>query len=105
MNPMRMIRWRLRPFATHDLAAQQQPKLVLQNVHDVGRQTSKWFATEVGNVYCNASAGLKCSHTLGEHSAEQLEVLDVRARDALFVELFFVGLASKVGWRRNHESN
>ena len=83
--------------APDDLAAQQQLELVLEDVDDVGGEAAVRLAAEVGDVHRDAAARLELARALGEHVGEQLEVLDVRARDAVALELLLVLLAREVG--------
>ncbi len=83
--------------APHDLAAQQQPKLVLENADDVGGEAAIRLAAEVRDVDGDAPARLELARALGEHVGEELEILDVRARHSVSLELLFVLLAREVG--------
>ena len=78
------------------LAAQQQAEVVLEDADHVGRQAAVGLAAEVGDVDGDASAGLEGAHALGEHVGQHLEVLEVRGRDALALELLLVLLAGEV---------
>ena len=82
--------------APHDLAAQQEAELVLEDADDVGGEAAVGLAAEVGDVHRDAPARLELARALGEHVGEQLEVLDVRARHAVALELLFVLLAREV---------
>ena len=84
------------------LAPQQQAEVVLEDADDVGRQAAVRLAAEVGDVDRDAPAGLELADALGEHVGEQLEVLEVRRRHALALELLLVLLAGEVG-RRGHD--
>ncbi len=83
--------------APHDLAAEQQTEIVLQDPDDVGREAAIGLAPQVRDVHRDAPTRFQCSLAVGEHIREQLEVLDVRARDAVALELLLVLLAGEVG--------
>ncbi len=89
--------------APDDLAAQEQPEVVLQDADHVGRQRAVRLAAEVGNVDGDATAWLELVDTYGEHLAKHLEVLAVRRRDVIVLEIFFVRLAREVGRRRDDQ--
>ena len=80
----------------HDLATQQQTEVVLQDVDDVGRQAAVRLASEVRHVHGDAPAGLEHAHAVGEHVAQHLQVLEVRAGHAFTLELLLVLLAREV---------
>ena len=80
----------------HDLTPQEEAEVVLQDPDDVGRQAAVGLATEVRDVDRDATTGFQRALALGEDVGEQLEVLDVGARDAVAVELLFVLLAGEV---------
>ena len=85
------------------LAAQQQPEVVLEDADDVGRQAAVRLAAEVGDVDGDAAARLELADALGEHVGEHLEVLEVRRRHAVALELLLVLLAGEVRRRRDDE--
>ena len=87
------------------LAAQQQAEVVLQDADHVGRQAAVGLAPEVGDVDSDATAGFELAHALGEHVGEHLQVLEVRRRHALALELFLVDLAGEVRRRGDHEGD
>ena len=68
----------------------------MKDVDDVGSERTVGLASEVRDVHRDAAARLEDSNTLGEHIMEQLEVLEVRRRDAVALEFFFVLLAREV---------
>ncbi len=96
-----------RPFALlpHDLTAGEHPQVVLQDGHDVRGQAAVGLAAEVGHVDGDAPTGLEHPLALVEHVAQQLEVLDIRTRDTLAVELLLVLLSGEVGRRGHDESH
>ena len=87
----------------HDLAAQQEMQPVLQDVDHVGGQAAVRLAAEVGDVDRDPAAGLEHAHAFGEHVVQQLEVLEVRARHAVALELLLVLLAGEVRRRRDDQ--
>src|SRR5262249_30818779 len=93
----RAVARRALALAPDDLAAQQQLELVLEDVHDVGRETAIRLAAEVRDVHRDAATRLELARALGEHVGEQLEILHVGARHAVALELLLVLLAREVG--------
>ena len=87
-----------------DLPAQQQAEL-LEDAADVGRQAAVGLAPEVGDVDRDAPARLEHAHAVGEHRGEHVEVLEVRRRDAVALELLLVLLAGEVRRRRDDEGH
>ena len=81
----------------HDLAPWQQPQIVLQDGHDIGRQASIRLAAEVGHVDRDPSARLEHPLALGEHLPEQLEVLEVGPGHTFAVQFLLVLLAGEIG--------
>ncbi|MEZ5297229.1 MAG: hypothetical protein R2697_13405 [Ilumatobacteraceae bacterium] len=79
-----------------DLAAQEQPESVLQDVDHVGGERPVRLAAEVRDVDGDPPARLEHPHALGEHVVEQLEVLEVRRRHAVAFEFLLVLLAGEV---------
>ena len=88
-----------------DLAPEQQAQAVLEDGGDVGREAAVRLAAEVGDVDRDAAAGFERAGALGEHVLEQLEVLAVRAGDAVGRQLLLVLLAGEVGRRRDDEGH
>ena len=58
---------------------------------------------EVRDVHRDAPARFELARAFGEHVAQQVEVLEVRRRDALAFELLFVLLAREVRRRRDDQ--
>ena len=83
----------------------QQVEVVLQDGHDVGRQAAIRLAPEVGHVDGDAAARLEHALALGEHVAQQRQVLDVGPGHPLAVELLLVLLAGEVGGRGDDEGH
>ena len=86
-----------------DLAPGEQVQVVLQDRHDVGRQTPVRLAPQVRHVDRDAAPGLEDPLAVGEDVAQQLEVLDVGPGHAFAVELLLVLLAGEVGRRGDDE--
>ena len=84
------------------LAAEQQPEIVLEDADHIGRQAAIRLAAQVGDVDGDAAAGLELAHAFGEHVGEHLQVVEVRRRDTLAGQLLLVLLAGEV-WRRGHD--
>ena len=61
--------------------------------------------TEVCDVYGYPSARFEFADAFGEHLSQHLQVLDVGRRDVLGVQLGFVCLAGKIGWRGDDQSD
>ncbi len=68
-------------FLPDDLAAQQQPEVVLEDADDIGGETAIRLAAEVGDVDGDPPSWLQHPGILGEDVAQHLEILDVRRRD------------------------
>jgi hypothetical protein len=69
---------------------------LLEDAHDVGGEASVGLASEVGDVHGQASARFELVLALSEDVAEESEILQVGAGDALSVEFFLVLLAREV---------
>ena len=80
-------------------------EVVLQDGHDVGRQAAIRLAPEVGHVDGDAAARLEHALAVGEHVAQQRQVLDVGPGHPLAVELLLVLLAGEVGGRGDDEGH
>ena len=88
-----------------DLAAQQQAQVVLEDGRDVGRERTVRATTQVGDVDGDATAGFQFPGALCEDVAQHLEVLEVRRRNMVGVELGLVGLAGEVRRRGDHQGD
>ena len=89
--------------APDDLAAQKQFEIVLKNANDVGGEAAVRLAPEVRDVHRDATAGLELAGALREHVGQQLEILDVRARNTVALELFLVLLPREIRRRRDDQ--
>ena len=76
---------------------QQQPEPVLEDVDHVGGEAAVRLAAEVGDVDRDPPARLEHPHALGEHVVQQLEVLEVRARHTVALELLALEVATLRG--------
>ena len=85
------------------LAPEEQPEVVLQYRDHVGRQAAVWLASQVRDVHGESTARLEHLDTAREHVPQHLQVLEVRARDAVATERLLVGLAREVRRRRDDE--
>ena len=88
-----------------DLAPGQQVQVVLEDGHHVGGQAAVGLAAEVGHVDGDPPARLEHPLALGEHLAQELEVLEVGTRHPFTVELLLVLLAGEVGRRGDHQGH
>ena len=89
----------------HDLAAQQEAQVVLQDRGDVGGQGAIGAAAEVGDVDSDAATRLEHAGALGEHVAQHLQVGHVVGRDVPLAQLGLVRLAGEVGRRGDHQGD
>jgi hypothetical protein len=78
------------------MISRQQVQIVLQDRHDVGRQTPVRLAAQVGDVDRNPPTRFQHPLAVGEDVAQQLEVLDIGPRHSLAVEFLLVLLAGEV---------
>ena len=65
-----------------ELAAKEQTEIVLEDPHHVSRQRPVWPPAKVCDVHSNPPARLELAGALGEHIAQEVEVLEVGGRDA-----------------------
>ena len=78
---------------------------MLEDPDDIRRQAPVGLAAEVGDVDSDPPARLELADALGEHVAQQVEVVEVRGRHALALQLLLVLLAGEVRRRRHDEGD
>ncbi len=89
--------------APYHLAPQQQAEVVLEDVHDIGRQASVRFSAQVGHVNCDPASRLEDSFAFRKNVSQHPEVLEVTARYVATAESLFVLLTREVRRGSNHQ--